>query len=120
MPCLQITTNLSKAKIPDDFLQEASAVFQVAIGKPMQFVQVIVEPDVLMSFGGSTDPCASITITSVGKLGVEENKAISKVIYDLLDTKLGIPDNRAYITFFDKPKSEVGFMHTTLHEITKS
>ena len=92
-----------------------------------------------MSFGGSTDPCASITITSVGKLGVEENKAISKVIYDLLDTKLGIPDNRyyrhhcctlimlpcnclhrAYITFFDKPKSEVGFMHTTLHEITKS
>ena len=97
----------------------------------------------LMSFGGSTDPCASITITSVGKLGVEENKAISKVIYDLLDTKLGIPDNRyyrhvfsyhcctlimlqcncphrAYIAFFDKPKSEVGYKHTTFHEITKS
>ena len=50
-----------------------------------------------MAFGGTTDPCASIQVTSIGKLGVEENKAISKVVFDLIQTKLQIPDDRLAI-----------------------
>ena len=53
-----------------------------------------------MAFGGTTDPCATIEVTSIGKLGVEENKAISKVVFDLIKEKLNIPDNRYYKLYY--------------------
>ena len=55
---------------------------------------IIVVPDQLMSFGGTTEPCAHIELVSIGRLGVEENKALSAVIYKLVQEKLGIPDTR--------------------------
>lgn len=49
-----------------------------------------------MAFGGTTDPCAAIDVNSVGKLGVEKNQAISKAVFDFIQSKLNIPDNRYY------------------------
>ena len=51
-------------------------------------------PDVQMGFGGTRDPCAMIEVNSIGKLGIEENKAISKAIFDLIKSKLNIPNTR--------------------------
>ena len=51
-------------------------------------------PDQLVSFGGTSEPCATIELVSIGRLGVEENKALSAVIYKLVQEKLGIPDTR--------------------------
>ena len=51
-----------------------------------------------MAFGGSTEPCASIDVTSIGKLGVEENKALSAAIFDLIQKKLGVSNTRWAIT----------------------
>ena len=53
-----------------------------------------VVPDQLMCFGGTEDPCALITVTSIGKLGVEENKVISGTIFGFIGDKLNIPDTR--------------------------
>ncbi len=50
--------------------------------------------DVQMGFGGTRDPCAMVEVTSVGKLGIEENKSISKVVFDLIKSKLNIPNTR--------------------------
>ena len=36
MPTLAIYTNVHKSYVPDDFLIEASKVFQAAIGKPIE------------------------------------------------------------------------------------
>ena len=36
MPTLAVYTNVHKAHVPDDFVSEASKVFQAAIGKPME------------------------------------------------------------------------------------
>ncbi len=47
-----------------------------------------------MALGGTSEPCANIQVTSIGKLGVEENKMISKAIFDLIQTSLNIPDDR--------------------------
>ena len=49
--------------------------------------------------GGSFEPCAQIVLTSIGKLGVEENKQYSAQIAALLESSLGVPKNRAYIFF---------------------
>ena len=46
-----------------------------------------------MMFGGTSSPCALCAVRSVGKLGVEENKALSKTIVQLL-SRIGVPDNR--------------------------
>lgn len=97
--------------------------------------------DVQMGFGGTRDPCAMVEVTSVGKLGIEENKSISKVVFDLIKSKLNIPNTRykesgsvciyqscivnvlyfflfrAYVNFFDKKKHEIGYKGTTIAEL---
>ena len=55
---------------------------------------IVVVPDQLVSFGGTSEPCAHIELASIGRLGVEENKALSAVIFKLVQEKLGIPDTR--------------------------
>ena len=51
-------------------------------------------PDSLMSFGGTAEPCASMHISSIGKLGVEENKALSTIMFAFIKDKLNIPGTR--------------------------
>ena len=51
--------------------------------------------------GGTFEPCAQIVMQSIGRLGVEENKRYSESIANELESKLGIPKNRAYIFYHD-------------------
>ncbi|NWZ83509.1 MIF factor, partial [Poecile atricapillus] len=70
-------------------------------------------PDLVMSFGGSTDPCAMCFLYSTGKVGEQENKVYSKLLCDLLNKKLKIPSDRIYISFFDISPGKVGWNNTT-------
>ena len=47
-----------------------------------------------MTFGSPGVPCAQIEVMSIGKLGVEENKVLSKKIFDFIKEKLKIEGNR--------------------------
>ena len=51
-------------------------------------------PDQMMSFGGTEDPCALMHIGSIGRLGVEENKKLSDVVFRFIKDKLGIEGTR--------------------------
>ena len=62
-----------------------------------QYISVHVQAQQMMSFGGTTDPCALIDVMSIGKLGVEENKVLSKTIFDFIKEKLGIEGTRYYM-----------------------
>lgn len=64
------------------------------ISKTFQYVMVRIVPDQLMTFGGTTEPCAVGTLCSIGKLGVAENKAHAAKIYECLEKTLGIPSDR--------------------------
>lgn len=55
-------------------------------------------PDILMSFGGSSEPCAIANLMSIGALGVEENKKHSKVIFEYVEKELGISTDRYLIS----------------------
>lgn len=72
----------------------------------------------MISFGGTKEPCAYVTIMSIGSLGVEENKKHSKAIMSELE-KIGIPADRTYIYFEDAQPFEIGFNKTTFAEIFK-
>ncbi|CAH0758702.1 unnamed protein product [Diatraea saccharalis] len=82
-----------------------------------QYCAVSIIPDLPMSFGGTTDPCAIANLMSIGGLGVELNKKHAKVLFDLVEMELGIPSDRMYITFQNAPTSDVGYKGTTFHEI---
>ena len=64
-----------------------------------QYCTVRVVPDQLMVFGGKADACAQASLMSIGKLGVEENKAHAQAIYEAVEKLLGIPPER--YTFSD-------------------
>lgn len=59
-----------------------------------QYCVVRIVPDQLMTFGGTAEPCGAGRLCSLGKIGVEENKAYAAKIYAYLEKTLGIPGDR--------------------------
>ncbi|VVD05310.1 unnamed protein product [Leptidea sinapis] len=88
MPHLRIETNVPKNKIPDDFVFKAIPLLAKSLGKPENYCVVSVIPDLPMTFGGTTDPCAIANIMSIGALGVEQNKKHAKVLFELVEKEL--------------------------------
>ncbi|XP_069071273.1 macrophage migration inhibitory factor isoform X2 [Pleurodeles waltl] len=78
-----------------------------------QYIAIHIVPDQMMSFGGTTDPCAICSLYSIGKIGASQNKTYSKMLCDLLNKELHIPANRVYINFFDLNAANVGWDGST-------
>ncbi|KAL4223994.1 hypothetical protein ACF0H5_017451 [Mactra antiquata] len=112
MPIFNVFTNLSKDKIPDFFLLDASKFIACLLGKPETYVTVRVVPDQMMSHGGSTEPCASVQLMSIGNLG-DQNKCHSENIGSFLKEQLGIPNDRYYIIFTDVARNDCGYSGKT-------
>ncbi len=100
MPLIKISSNLPKENFSDAFQIRIVDVIATTLRKPKQYVACHIIPDQMMSFGGSSEPCAQVVLQSIGRLGVEENKTYSRVIADELQ-KLGIGPDRQYIFFHD-------------------
>lgn len=59
-----------------------------------QLFAVIVNPDKMMTFGGTPEPAAVCSLTSIGKLTLDDNKQYIKLICGMLNKHLGIPAER--------------------------
>lgn len=72
------------------------SLFSIAINQSMYFQYCVatVVPDVLMSWGGGSEPAAQATLMSIGSLGVAENKQHAKLLYDIVNKELQIPPDR--------------------------
>nr|ANB86946.1 macrophage migration inhibitory factor [Paracentrotus lividus] len=112
MPSFQIFTNVKEADLPENFFSDLTSVFQEAIGKPQKYICVHLSPNQMMSFAGSTDPCAVVNVMSIGKLGVEENKVITKIVTGEM-AKIGVNADRMYVMFRDAARQDVGWNNTT-------
>uniref|UniRef100_T1J2R3 L-dopachrome isomerase n=1 Tax=Strigamia maritima TaxID=126957 RepID=T1J2R3_STRMM len=117
MPTFTLFTNIPKEKVPNTFLKETTLVLAKMLGKPESYCIVHVIPDQMMTMGGTSDPCGSATLMSIGKLGVNENKKHAACLYAHIEKYLGIPKDRLYITFKDEDMSNVGYEGTTFHDI---
>jgi phenylpyruvate tautomerase len=114
MPTLNITTNASIDRVESsDVVRELSKLTASLIGKPEMYVMVSLRPDIVMSFGGSEDPCAYCELVSLGSIGGEKNKTISAGICAFLQGRLQVPPNRTYIHFIDPQRSDFGFNSST-------
>ena len=120
MPHLRIETNVKEDHIERmvQCVKDFHEAFQKTIGKPHEYVAVTLVPNVVMMMG--TDPkvpTAQATLTSIGKLGVEENKKHSLALFSVIKKHLGVEPDKCYIIFNDVKSSDVGFKGTTFHEI---
>lgn len=47
-----------------------------------------------MTLGGSSEPCGFIEVTSIGGIGLEENKKCTAILTDHIQQNLGIPKHK--------------------------
>ncbi|VDD97016.1 unnamed protein product [Enterobius vermicularis] len=113
MPVFTINTNIPADKIPADFCQKTSKLVASALGKPESYVCVCVKAGLPMTFGGSSEPCASCEIRSIGAVGRDYNRSHASKLYPHLSQTLGLAGNRVYIEFIDVSASTMAFNGST-------
>ncbi|KAM8961360.1 macrophage migration inhibitory factor [Pelodytes ibericus] len=113
MPTFVLNTNVCKDAIPEALLSDLTSQLAKAMGKPSEYIAVHILPDQMMSFGGSTDPCALCSLHSIGKIGAPQNKSYTKLLSDILSKQLHIPADRCYINYYDLNPANVGWNSTT-------
>ncbi|XP_026317948.1 uncharacterized protein LOC113228781 [Hyposmocoma kahamanoa] len=115
MPCLKIMTNLSKNKIPVDFVEKIIPILAKSVRKPEEkFVCIISGDNPIHMFGDSKSPGAVATLESIGNLGTDENKIIIQALSVFIKKELGIVPERFFLTFYDLEKYNVGVSGTTV------
>ncbi|CAI9535391.1 unnamed protein product [Staurois parvus] len=113
MPTFELFTNVPKDAIPEDLLCSLTEQLAKATGKPAEYIAVHIQPDQIMSFGGSTEPCALCSLKSIGKIGGPQNKTYTKLLSGILSSRLHISHDRVYINFYDLNPAYVGWNNST-------
>ena len=106
MPLINLRTNLPIIECPEALLKAFSTRLAEITGKPEAYVMTLLETDVPMTFAGSNKPCAYVEIRSIGAL---EPAVMSRVFCTLIQEKMGIAQDRVYISFDDVPASAWGW-----------
>ncbi|XP_041519823.1 macrophage migration inhibitory factor-like [Microtus oregoni] len=113
MPMFTVNTNVPRASVPEGLLSELTQQLAQATGKPAQYLTVHVVPDQLMTFSGSSDPCALCSLHSIGKIGCTQNRTYSKLLCGLLADRLRISPDRIYINYYDRSAANAGWNGST-------
>ena len=96
-----------------DTIKALSSAVASATGKPESYVLVSLRSGVSLCFGGTEEPAAYGELLSIGAIGGEKNKAISKTISDVIAAKLGVPASRFYLSFHDSARTDFGWNGST-------
>jgi len=110
MPFLKIITNVPKSKIPINLFINLTNLLETVLKKPRAYCCVQIQTDQILSFGCSYQPCAIVTLSSVGRLGPEQNKIFSEVIMQVLEEHVGIIPYLTYIIFQDVKPTDIHFV----------
>jgi len=119
MPHLSLKTNVKRSDVPEDLPKRLCQVVSDTLGKPYESCSVTIIPDVLRSWGGSSEPSVQATLRSIGKLGPEENIKHTKAISDTVSKALGVKVDKIGIWFLDADSHYVGNKGTTVYELRK-
>ena len=63
----------------------------------------------LVTFGGSSEPCALVTLNSIGNISPQENRVNCKKIHAHLETELGLSPKRVFIIFNDVERNNLAW-----------
>lgn len=95
MPALIITTNASFTdEVVKPLLPQLSKSVAEALGKPEHYMCVGINR-AMMIFGGTDEPCAFTTLSSIGSISRKSNEKVSAIVCDWLQKNLKVAPSRA-------------------------
>lgn len=113
MPHLRIETSISvDPELVEPLLAEAGKLAAEALGKSIDYVQVIFEDGKKMHFGGNSEPTAFVSLISLG-VDAEQSTALSILFCEWLHDKLDINPTRVFLVFHEHPRSHFGWNKKT-------
>jgi phenylpyruvate tautomerase len=112
MPLLTVQTNISVEEKSKELLDLLTDVIAEGTGKPKAYISILLDDNKVMSFGGTTEPCAIISLGSIGAIEGKQ-KLMSKSVMTILQDQVGIGPDRCYMFFQDVKGKDVGFNLTT-------
>ncbi|NJK99363.1 MAG: hypothetical protein HC838_13890 [Spirulinaceae cyanobacterium RM2_2_10] len=115
MPFIKVQ---SSAASPDrsqveSLLKSLSGKLASHLGKPESYVMTAFEPDVPMTFAGTTDPTCFMEVKSIGTMSASQTKAMSQDFCQQVNAALGVPVERIYIEFANAERSMWGWNGAT-------
>lgn len=113
MPFLSITTNQElDAQAEQAALTKLSQACAEMLGKPESYMMVAMQSKVSMRFAGSADPCAAVTLAS---LGLPESKTAdySATLCQIVGEILALSGERIYIHFTSPERHMWGWNGST-------
>ena len=115
MPLIKVQSSVSapQKENVEAMLKSLSAKLAEHVGKPESYVMTAFEPEVAMTFAGTTDPVCYVEIKSVGNMNPTQTKAMSKDFCQQIEEKLGVSAKRIYIEFADAKGSMWGWNSST-------
>ncbi|XP_069789677.1 D-dopachrome decarboxylase isoform X2 [Narcine bancroftii] len=109
MPFLELESTLPASSFRGSLLERLSRAAAVILDKPPERINISVKPDMILSIGGSTSPCAQLIVSSIGVVSTaEQNKEHSAKFFEFLTQELGLPPDRILIRFYPLEKWQIG------------
>ncbi|XKL64550.1 hypothetical protein PGB90_004636 [Kerria lacca] len=118
MPRFCLETNIPSKQIPENFMSLCVQNLSKLTGKPETFCVCFIQTDQNMFFGDDDKPCAIANISSIGGLGIEDNKRYCNVFFKLIEEYLGISQKKIWLTFTENLPEFVTFKGKSFYHIT--
>ena len=113
MPLLKLETTVALADDKKKTLLAAlSKIVAGTIGKPEQYVMVVISPAAILMSGKPGD-AAFVDVRSIGGLSDDVNRQLAQKIGALLKESLGVPPDRVYLNFTDVSAANWGWNGNT-------
>jgi phenylpyruvate tautomerase PptA (4-oxalocrotonate tautomerase family) len=115
MPLIKVQTSVSvpESTVVEGLLKMLSAKLAKHLSKPESYVMTAFEPEVAMTFAGTTEPVCYIEIKSIGSMSPAQTKTMSQDFCQVVNEKLDVPINRIYIEFADAKGAMWGWNGST-------
>lgn len=115
MPLIKVQTSVPAPDqgIIDTLLLTLSAKLAGHLSKPESYVMTAFEPNIAMTFSGTTAPVCYIEIKNIGTMQPEQTDAMSQDFCQVIEQTLGVPSNRIYIEFIDAQRHLWGWNRGT-------
>ncbi len=115
MPLIKVQTSITATDQSqvESLLKTLSASLAKHTGKPESYVMTAFEPDIAMTFGGTTDPVCYVEVKSVGTMSSAQTKAMSQDFCQTISAAIAVPPNRIYIEFADAKGAMWGWNGST-------
>lgn len=103
MPLIKVQSSVAspESAAVEAMLKQLSKSLAQHTGKPEAYIMTAFEPEVAMTFAGTTEPACYIEIKSVGSMKPEQTLAMSQDFCQQVQDSLGVPLERTYIEFAD-------------------